>query len=150
MYLTFAESTGALDEATFIQYEAEAEAIIDWYTFDRLRNEEVIPEKVKLCMRKLMELLVMRNTLTNGVVATSESDGYSESGGNYTIKSQSNDGVSVSYNTIDASQMFNKVASVFTANPADSEFRNTVKIYLSGVKDSKGRNLLYRGLYKDE
>ena len=43
MYLTFDEYQeygGTLDEAAFYQLEFEARAVIDWWTFNRLQNEE--------------------------------------------------------------------------------------------------------------
>ena len=43
MYLTFAEYTamgGTLSQTTFDDLEFEAEALVNWYTFNRLKNDE--------------------------------------------------------------------------------------------------------------
>jgi hypothetical protein len=61
--------------------------------------------------------------------------------GNASVASQSNDGVSISYNTISASQAFDLLKS---------ESENIIKQYLNGVVNSLGRKLLYRGIYPDE
>ena len=63
------------------------------------------------------------------------------------IKGQSNDGVSVDYNAIDAGSLFNLLASQKSGNVIES----TVRLYLNGVRRKSDNKLLtYRGLYPDE
>ena len=60
MYLSYEEYQnmgGALDETTFNDYRFEAETKIDWYTFNRLQKDEVIPEAVKRCVFRLIKLI---------------------------------------------------------------------------------------------
>ena len=66
-------------------------------------------------------------------------DGSSTSTG--AISSQSNDGVSVSYNVLSASEAYKL---------CEDEVGNTVKRYLNDVTNELGRKLLYRGLYPGE
>lgn len=137
MYLTYEEYLnmgGTLDEAAFDDYLIDAEMLIDWYTFNRLENETVIPEKVKKCVYKLISLADMKS---KAFVLGREVNGE----GNASVASQSNDGVSISYNTISASQALDLIKS-------DAE--NIIKQYLNGVVNSLGRKLLYRGIYPDE
>lgn len=137
MYLTYEEYLnmgGTLDEAAFDNYLIDAEMLIDWYTFNRLENETVIPEKVKKCVYKLISLADMKS---KAFVLGREVNG----DGNASVASQSNDGVSISYNTISASQAFDLLKS---------ESENIIKQYLNGVVNSLGRKLLYRGIYPDE
>lgn len=137
MYLTYEEYLnmgGTLDEAAFDDYLIDAEMLIDWYTFNRLENETVIPEKVKKCVYKLISLADMKS---KAFVLGREVNGE----GNASVASQSNDGVSISYNTISASQAFDLLKS---------ESENIIKQYLNGVVNSLGRKLLYRGIYPDE
>ena len=137
MYLTYEEYLnmgGTLDETAFDNYLIDAEMLIDWYTFNRLENETVIPEKVKKCVYKLITLADMKS---KAFVLGREVNG----DGNASVASQSNDGVSISYNTISASQALDLIKS-------DAE--NIIKQYLNGVVNSLGRKLLYRGIYPDE
>lgn len=137
MYLTYEEYLnmgGTLDETAFDNYLIDAEMLIDWYTFNRLENETVIPEKVKKCVYKLISLSDMKS---KAFVLGREVNGE----GNASVASQSNDGVSISYNTISASQAFDLLKS---------ESENIIKQYLNGVVNSLGRKLLYRGIYPDE
>ena len=147
MYLTFNEycvytgsgTTGPIDSTAFLLYEAEAEAQIDWYTFNRIQNWETYPESVKLCMCKLIEFAYIASGLYAGVESSSDDGGK-------TIASQSNDGVSISYNVISASEAFASLTSKGKGNIIES----TIRQYLNGLKDEKGRNVLYRGVYEDE
>lgn len=148
MYLTYEEYIkygGALDETTFTDYCWEAKTIIDWYTFNRIDRwfEEEIPEAIKRCAYKLIQLAELKaKILLSGMPLNNA--GVDEN--NLSIASQSNDGVSISYNVMSAIDIFK------TLNPfeEDSAITQTIKTYLSGVTDSRGRNLLYRGMYSDE
>lgn len=139
MYLTYAEYQamgGTLDEATFNDFEFEARSLVDYYTFKRLKNETTYPEELKRLMYRLIGLAVERQLAMGGTV--SNSDGTIKEAG---ITSQSNDGVSVSYNVLSASQLFESLNK-----DADA----LIKRYLQGVMNSLGQKLLYRGLYPNE
>lgn len=137
MYLTYEEYLdmgGTLDETAFTKYNIEAEILIDWYTFNRLQLETSIPLRVKQCVFKLISLAEMKaKSFVLGRDVTGE--------GAASVASQSNDGVSISYNTISASQAFDL---------AKSESKQLIKQYLNGVVNSAGRKLLYRGVYPNE
>ncbi len=141
MYLTFSEYQeygGTLDETAFNNFEFEAEAIIDWYTFNRLQNDTNYPDKLKQCMYKLINMAQERAAaMALGEAVNSEST----EGTGVTIASRSNDGVSISYNVISASELFDKLKN---------EMGNTVRLYLNGVVNELGRKVLYRGLYPGE
>ena len=152
MYLTFEQYQtmgGTLDETSFNEFCFEAQTIIDWYTFNRLQNEIEFPEAVQRCMFELIKLAKLKaDSLVLGSQTT-----VSEQGGVTTtttttasIASQSNDGVSISYNTISASDVFNSLSAFAKGGMIDS----LVKRYLNGVVNSLGRKLLYRGVYPDE
>lgn len=140
-YLTFdeyQEMGGVLDETAFNDLEFEAETYVDWYTFDRLRNETDIPDRVKKCMYHIIKLLNDQITLFSN---DSGSGGSSSDSTNKQIASQSNDGVSVRYNIISASEALEL---------AKNDVNQTIKRYLQGLSNSLGRKLLYRGIYPDE
>lgn len=137
MYLTYAEYQnmgGTLDEATFDDLEFQAEAVVNWYTFNRLKQDTTFPEELKRLMKYLINLAYSQSGLIDasgsGDVDTSK-----------TIASQSNDGVSVSYNILSAKDLMDAVKS---------ESESAVKMYLQGVMNEAGRLLLYRGVYPDE
>ena len=111
--------------------------IINWYTFNRLKNEDSYPDEVKKCMYILIKYIDLQSQLTG---ATSSNSGDAIMGG-ASIASQSNDGVSVSYNILSAQDLM--------ANAQD-KLRTTVEYALQGVTNSLGRKLLYRGLYPGE
>ena len=142
-YLTFSEYTemgGTLDETLFNSLAFDAQAYIDWYTFNRLWKEEWrtedIMERVKICMYQLIKLLAVKsNILTPDVSST---------GGinvNAQLMSQANDGVSATYAVLSGNALFEK---------AKSEIEDCIKRYLSGLMNSMGRKILYRGLYDGE
>ena len=136
MYLTYAEYQdmgGTLDSAVFDNFEFEAEAIVDWYTFNRLKSDTEIPSAVKRVIKYLIDIAQAKASLLRPVTVGSES-----SAG---IKSQSNDGVSISYNTLDASELMTRLK--------DSE-SDAIKKYLQGITNQAGRSLLYRGFYPGE
>ena len=90
-------------------------------------------------MCKLIEFAYIASGLYAGVESSSDDGGK-------TIASQSNDGVSISYNVISASEAFASLTSKGKGNIIES----TIRQYLNGLKDEKGRNVLYRGVYEDE
>lgn len=139
MYLTFDEYQvygGTLDETTFNEYNFEAETLINYFTFNRLVKESEISENIKRCAFKLINIAKQRaDALTLGASA----DGSTSTGAS--ITSQSNDGVSVSYNALSASQLF---------EASQVEMESLVNRYLQGVKNSLGQLVLYRGIYPNE
>ena len=139
MYLTYDEYTeygGTLDETAFEQFEFEARSVIDWWTFDRLQKETEYPEAVKRCMFKLIGLITNKQKAM--VVDIQPADGSSVQAG---IASESNDGVSTTYNTLSAKEAVDTMSK---------EFETTVAMYLSGIRNSLGHKLLYRGIYPNE
>lgn len=139
MYLTYEEYQnmgGTLDETTFNDYRFEAEAKINWYTFNRLRHDTTFPEEVKRCVYQLIKLL-------QDMANAAATDGQSENSAGVAagIASQSNDGVSISYNTLSAKDMLES---------AQGQVEKTIKEYLSYVKNELGKRVLYRGMYPDE
>lgn len=137
MYLSYEEYRemgGTLDNTAFSNYLIDAETLVDWYTFNRLHNEIDIPVRVKQCVFKLISLADMK---AKSFVLGREVDGT----GNAAVSAQSNDGVSISYNTLSASQAFDLIKA---------ESGQVVKQYLNGVVNSLGRKLLYRGIYPNE
>ena len=140
MYLTYDEFTefgGTLDEATFNLLEFQAESEIDWYTFNRLQNEVELPDKVKQCMYFLIEMIYTKQAATSIPLQ----NGTTTSGASASIASQSNDGVSISYNVVSASEIVEKY---------QDEIKSCIQKYLQGVKNSLGRKILYRGIYPGE
>ena len=141
MYLTYAEYQtmgGTLDETAFNDFEMEAETIVDWYTFNRLQNDTEYPDKLKRCMYQLIKLAQQKlAAMSPGGAESGES---TEGEGAY-IVSRSNDGVSISYNVMSASELFKTLKD---------EFKDTVERYLNGVMNQLGRKVLYRGIYEGE
>ena len=139
MYLTYDEYTNmggnTLEETVFQQLEFEARTIVDWWTFNRLQNEESYPESVKRCMFALVKLLCDKQQAM--IVTARASDGSIQAG----ITGESNDGVSTTYNTLSAKE---------AVDTMKTELDNTIRMYLSNVKNSLGRKVLYRGLYPNE
>lgn len=135
MYLTYEEYTtmgGTLDETTFNNFEFEAEVFINWITFNRLKNEETQSDEVKRTVYSLINLLMTKHSILSG------SEGNSSDA---PAVSMENDGVSVTYSTLSGAELFDKLSV---------DARNIVLRYLSGVKNSQGRIVTYRGLYEDE
>lgn len=138
MYLTYEEYQnmgGTLDETVFNNFEFQASTKIDWYTFNRLENEDNIPEKVKKCMFNLIMLL-------QEIANASGNDGINAgTGADATVSSYSNDGVSVSYNMLSARDII---------DTNDAKIEQTIKQGLQGVTNSLGHKVLYKGVYPDE
>lgn len=138
MYLTYEEYTemgGDIEESAYDDFEVEAEATINWYTFNRLKGQTEYPDEVKRLMKYLIGLAKIKSDAIN---ASGSGDGSTTTAG---IASQSNDGVSISYNIISSSDLI---------EIARSEVENAVKRYLQGVTNELGQKVLYRGLYPNE
>lgn len=137
MYLTYEEYIsygGTLDETSFNNYEFQARTKVDWYTFNRLQNETEYPEAVKRCVYNIISYLVL-SAQVSGAPDTQE--GALTAG----VTSQSNDGVSISYNVLSAKDIVDN---------ADKRIAETIDQYLQGVMNSLGQKLLYRGVYSNE
>lgn len=141
-YLTYDEYSdmgGTLDETLFNSLLLDAQGYIDWYTFNRLWKEEwrteEIMERVKICVYQLIGLVAAKSNLITPPA--------SKGGINVTaqVSSQSNDGVSTTYGVFSAEMLYEK---------AGKEINSCVTRYLTGVVNSAGRQLLYRGLYPNE
>ena len=140
MYLTYDDyfnlgGTEITDETAFEQLEFEARCIIDWWTFNRLQNEETYPEAVKRCMFKLISLINDKQKAM--VVDAVSQDGTVKAG----VIHESNDGVTTSYNTLSAKEAVEALGKAT---------EDVVRMYLTGVRNSLGHKLLYRGLYPNE
>ena len=136
MYLTYDDYVGmggTLEEIPFVNFEFQAEAQINRATFNRLKGDTVIPEEVKRLMKYLVDLLEKKQSAF--------SLGKNTSGANTYITSQSNDGVSISYNGIAPSDLIKL---------SEEDALSAIKSYLEGVTNEAGRRLLYRGLYPGE
>lgn len=134
-YLEYQEMGGTLDESAFLDLEFQARSQIDWYTFNRLRNEVVYPEEVKRCIYRLISILNGLNDVT-GINGNAD-----ENNSNKAIVSQSNDGVSISYNVLSAQD---------TVQNLKEQCIETINKYLHGVVNSLGQKVLYRGVYPNE
>lgn len=140
-YLTYDEYTevgGTLDETEFNYYAYEAESYIDWYTFNRLHNMTEIPDAVKRCEVYLIRLIQERLAALG--ISTVDGNGNADNSLK-SILSQSNDGVSVSYNSLGARDAISGLSN---------EIKQTIDRFLAGVTNELGRKLLYRGLYSGE
>ena len=144
MYLTFGDYQGyggTLEENEFRQYEFEAGSAINYYTFNRLSSlefstqPESTREAVQRCEFALIQLYVQKAEYLN---LGADAD---EGSTNVGIASESNDGVSVSYNVLSANQAIQAI---------DADVSKIVNRYLQGCVNSLGYNLLYRGLYPNE
>ena len=139
MYLTYDEYRqfgGTLDETTFTDYAFEAESQINWYTLNRLMKMETVDTKVKQCVYQIIKRIQSVNDFQSGGSNRGELSTF-----NAGITGQSNDGVSIKYNVLSASDCVDMIKG---------DIARTIKIYLQGVKDNLGRNILYRGVYPGE
>lgn len=131
MYLTYAEYQefgGTLDEAAFLNYESTAEGTVNKYTYNRLLNDEIVPKAVKRVVFNLIG------------IAEQQKQAMSTDGGGM-ITSQSNDGVSTSYASMSPESIYQNL---------EAQKRDIIMDGLFGVKNAKGHNLLFKGMYADE
>ena len=141
MYLTYEEYLdmgGTLSETDFDFVAYEAGSYIDWYTFNRLKKYETIPQEVKDCEFHIIRLVQAK--LNNMGISTS-TDGEGSQDTFQQIMSQSNDGVSVSYNALSARDALQSISK---------EIEETIKRSLAMTMNELGQKLLYRGLYPNE
>lgn len=124
-YLTFEEYQsygGQLDEPTFNREELKAQQKIDFITNNRLVNDTVIPEPVKIAIYEVMLLF-------------KEKENY-ENPESQNVTGFSNDGVSVTFEN----QSVKEYQESF-----DKRLNSKVKELLFGVSNEAGISLLYRG-----
>lgn len=124
-YLTFEEYQsygGQLDEPTFNREELKAQKRIDFLTNNRLMNDTVIPEPVKVAIYEVMLLFAEKANYENP-----ESQ---------IVAGFSNDGVSVTFEN----QSVKEYQESF-----DNRLNTKVKELLFGVSNEAGISLLYRG-----
>lgn len=143
-YLTFGEYQemgGTITEETlFASLAFDAQAYIDWFTFNRLWKEEwrteEIMERVKICMYQLIKLLEVKSS-----VLTPDVSGTGGINVNAQLMSQANDGVSATYAVLSGNALYEK---------SKEEIDDCINRYLNGLMNSMGRKILYRGLYPNE
>ena len=140
MYLTYAEyqaQGGTItDVATFNDLEFGAEALINYYTFNRLKNNTEIPIEVKRLTKYLIDLAQKKAD----ALSLGDSADENTTVGTY-ITEQSNDGVSTKYSGMASADLYKL---------CNEEADGAIKQYLYGVMNELGRKLLYRGLYPGE
>lgn len=140
MYLTYMEYKdmgGTLEETNFNNFEFQAEAQINYATFSRLKGNANIPEEVKRLTYYLVDLMEKKAAAFS---LGKDSSGKTSNTGVH-ITSQSNDGVSISYNGLAPSDLIEL---------CKADFLTAIRSYLDGVTNEAGRKLLYRGLYPGE
>ena len=93
-------------------------------------------ERVKLCMYQLIGLVAAKSNL---ITPQNQSSGGINL--NAQVATMSNDGVSTTYAVLSADLLYAK---------AKEEIDGCITRTLSGVMNSAGRKLLYRGLYPNE
>lgn len=148
MYLSYDEYKeygGTLDEAAFNDLEFDAESTINWYTFNRLFRPEwksaLSSEGLKRCMYQLIRLKQMENELlTSSTGGVGAGIGWTKEAG---ITQESNDGVSVSYNTMSSGELM----AYFNGSKTKDDL---IKQYLGSIVNDLGRKILYRGIYPGE
>lgn len=139
MYLSYEEYTaygGTLDATAFADFDFEAEALVNYYTFNRLKGDTTIPVEVKRLVKYLIDLAVKKGESLSLGASGSDATNY----GAY-ITNQSNDGVSVSYSGMGSADLYKLCGK---------EAEDAIKTYLDAVMNEAGRKLLYRGLYPGE
>lgn len=148
MYLTYEDYTqygGTLDEPAFNDLEYDAESTVNWYTFNRLKRPEwasaLNSEDLRRCMYQLIKLKQMEDALiTSSVGVVGTGVGWTKEAG---ITQETNDGVSVSYNTLSSGELMAYINGTKTKG-------ELIDRYLSSVINDLGRSLLYRGVYPGE
>lgn len=128
-YLTYSEyqnlGGSAIGEMPFNLLEFEARRQIDTRTFNRLKDSNEIPQEVKICEYNLI------NSVNEFVKSTSNI------ANNGNVASESTDGYSISYITID------KISEIVKSK--QDEINNIIRTYLLGVVYN-GEHLMYCGV----
>ena len=124
MYLTYDEYVdlgGRLSEEEFTMAEFRARKQIDYWTDCRVQNMAVVPRAVKLCIMQIMKF---------------ESQ--------YGLEAQSENPVVASFNTDGYSESYGSVSEQVAA--ARNSLYRSVRNLLYGEMDDHGTPLLYRGV----
>lgn len=114
-----------IEEMPFNLLEFEARRKIDIYTFNRVKDLDVIPQEVKLCEYKMINSIKGYIEASNSISA------------NGNVASENTDGYSISYVT--ANQLSDVVKSM------DAELNDIIRTYLLGVIVN-GEHLMYCGV----
>lgn len=113
------------DLTTFNKLNRKAQHQLDWYTFNRLQEQDTITDEIKMCLIDIIDYL-------DDVVKTNDASKQ----GDASVKSVSNNGISVTYNEITSTQANNTIKEIIYTQLTNI----TVKINSINV------NLLYRGV----
>lgn len=148
MYLSYDEYKeygGTLEETAFNDLEFDAESVVNWYTFNRLKRPEwkdvLSSEELKRCMYQLIRIKQLENELlASSVGGIGFGVGWTKEAG---ITQESNDGVSVSYNTMSSGELMEYFNGTKTKD-------DIIQKYLGSIINDLGRNILYRGIYPGE
>ena len=121
-YLEYTNDEGSIPEESFNLAEFKARKRIDFWTDNRIQAMESIPEAVKFCMLALLKIedkFGVEAMTDNPVIASFNTDGYSESYGSVSEQSAA----------------------------VDKAAAQAVRQWLYGETDDNGTPLLYRGVY---
>ena len=139
MYITYDEYKeygGTLNESTFNSLYYDAQIKIDYYTFNRLKNDTKFSVKIKLCITKIISLLNTYNEYQKLVTDVNKP----------VISSQSNDGVSVSYGGYLGNTSPQDIDTI--SKKLDVDIKAVIQQYLDSEVNQTGQLLLYRGVYR--
>ena len=139
MYLTYDEYRnygGTLNESTFNSLIYKAQVKIDYYTYNRLKNDTIISERVKQCLVQVI-YLINNYTEYNQVVTDVNQP---------ILLGGSNDGVSISYGGYLGNTTPDDVNKI--TERLNSDIKQIIQEYLQGEVNEAGKVLLYRGVYK--
>lgn len=122
LYEEYKELGGTLEQVPFNLLEYDVRKKIDQRTFGRLINVDSIPEKVKMCVFKMVDIEDKYQPLETQ---------------NKTVASENTDGYSISYRNLETSDIEAK----------SKELDSVISEYLSNV-NINDVPVLYRGLDK--
>lgn len=120
-----------ISQEDFPQFEVGAEAFVNLVTFGRIRRLDEVPDCVKLAICAAAESVHEYMASRRGMESSSSSS--SSTGGNTPVKSESNDGYSVTYITY---------ADAVSDSACQNSMLLKVRMYLGGT------GLMYRGWSK--
>lgn len=126
------------DKTTFDKLNQRTEYLVDYLTFNRIKQFSEVPEKIKDC------IVYIINECSD-VIDQNTIQGFSGFGGGKMPASISNDGVSISYGSGGSSSGGNGQGNDLNSIIAAS-IMHTAQLAFTGVYDINGRNILYRGV----
>ena len=138
MYLTYEEYKtfgGTLSETAFNSVVYDAQAKIDYYTYNRLVKDTVISNNVKQAAVKIIGLIDTYNNYRNLITDI----------GNPIAISQSNDGVSMSFGGYAGNTTPQDLLNA--KKQLETDIFDVLKVYLISERNQAGNLLLYRGVY---